>query len=361
MCSTLRKGHTQWLWATFCIAYTFQLRVLIRLAAKQLVVDDVLEDAASTPLASAFAIMRAASAVGGVTGTAEPGVATGTAAEEPSPGSAAEAEAGIAAAPAAGAASAPAGEAAGEAAAKATGEAAAEARAAAGAAGMDTSPCELIELLRQGVAQACYVTVSSAPEVLVVVVIMRMDQLAGGRPGAKEGGKYLSMDFEIVSGSKRRHLADSRDGSVGSSSSKADRGEWPEVSDELLLSLLQQVKWGSLQEAELIALHNQAAAYIHVTPAANYVKSRLLECMAAVLLLPTEPAERAEHIACWVDFPPAGLSDVSERSYQLADLRLVTRTVSSSKAGFHMELDDDDGKLQGIEWSCVTCCLVAPM
>ena len=226
MCSSLRNGYTQWLWATFCIAYTFQLRALIRSAAKQLVVEDVHCDAASTPLASAFALMSTMPSVGGAT-TAEPGAGTaiGAAVEGAAVGSAAEGEAGMLAGPVAGTASA------------AAETADIGAAAAAGGAVLETFPgvLLLLELMRQGVGEICLLNACSIPEVLLVVIIMRMDQLAGGRPQTKKGGTSLGMDGIIVSGDRRRHLTDSHDGSVdsssssSSSSSEVDSYEWPEV------------------------------------------------------------------------------------------------------------------------------------
>jgi hypothetical protein len=71
--------------------------------------------------------------------------------------------------------------------------------------------------------------------------------------------------------------------------------------------------------------------------------------MAAVLLLPTGPTE---YVTGWVDFPPlADAAAVDPHRYKFEDLQLLTKAVSSSKPGFHLELQEaDDGEFL---WFCV--------
>ena len=98
--------------------------------------------------------------------------------------------------------------------------------------------------------------------------------------------------------------------------------------DELLLYLLQLIKWDSLQEAEILALCNQAATYPYQTPAAEYIRRQLLTCSNAPLLPRVMPAP-SDHVAYWWDSPEDAERDT--RTYTKQDLQLRGRNVLRSK------------------------------
>ena len=163
-------------------------------AVSQLAVTDVTGmSSAATPLASALAILHAATPAGAVVRAAvaptEEAGAVAAAEGAGAVGASAEAAGAVAAASAAAAAAA------------GTGQAVPAAQAA---------PHEsLVELLRNAVAEEC--RCENAPEVLVVVVIMRMDQLAAGRPFV--GG--VRGDLDTIVNPIKHYLM----GGAGSSSS----------------------------------------------------------------------------------------------------------------------------------------------
>jgi hypothetical protein len=295
--SSLPSSSGRWLWAAFCISHAFDFAELMQITILHLVSRDVWNDSTSTPLASALALFtarplpptRAAVAQVVKTGSAIAAAAEDAAAEE-------------------------------------TVEEAAETKTVTGV-GADV----LLNLFRRGLAEDGDLHAQCIPEVMLVVIIMRLDQLAAGRPLVQACGTYLNLDGEMSTSSKRRRTEDN-----STSNREIDVHDWPEVPDELLVSLLQHVNWSSLQEAELIALSNQRASYSHQTPAVSYLASCLLDSMSAVLLLPRESVKQ---VTGWVDFPPlAEGAPVDPCTYKLKDLRLLTTTESISKAGFHLEL-----------------------
>ena len=251
---TMQAGSPNWLWAAACIAHALHFDELLADAIVALVCVDINnEDSASTPLASALSLLDS------------------------------------------------------------------------------TSPEQQLGLIRKGVARACQL--NSAPEVLVVVVIMRMDQLAAGRPLVAEDGKYLDTTAQMVNCNKRLQADDS--GGKVKGSSKAGRGrrgrqggasrgasakkrkssssrggssssssEWPEVPDDLPVSLLDAVDWNGLEEAELLALINQIEKYPHETSAADFLRRRMLRCLSQnYLALPIKGCVPCQG-AAWVNFPP---------------------------------------------------------
>ena len=156
-----------------------------------------------------------------------------------------------------------------------------------------------VRLLRKGVGEACG-SMRTPPEVLVVVIIMRMDQVAAGRPLTRDSGVYRQE-----SNNKKRHCSSigstNSTGKNSSSSSSSSSQEWPEVPDELILSLLKVIDWANLEPPELAALYNQTKSFSHRTPAAEYVCSQLLKFSVGSLMQP-EQGVIADNLAGWVEW-----------------------------------------------------------
>ena len=337
---TLRSGSPNWLWFVATIAHAFSLQALLEDVIVQLVVKDMLDDSASTPLASTLALHN-----------------IGLTDSETAP---------------------------------------------------NCSRKEQFELVRRGVAKGCRCHVEYVPDVLVVVVIMRMDQLAAGRPLIKDCGSYLDTSGEIVSSNSSQNTATisitsssgeamvtgsssrgagvdgdsvgtqipsssisggaatiasrSREAMGSSSNGRGGHGDrldtqipssssgnrqWPDVTDDVTLLLLKHVEWDTLYTAEMIALINQVEMFPHETPAADYLRRQLLRGSAKSLSPPlADEVDWADDIAAWVEWP--GLEDTIEsvETLQAQDLK-VQMTAKFSTVGNRLNVcfKDSEGKL----------------
>ena len=210
---------------------------------------------------------------------------------------------------------------------------------------------EQAALLRQGVAETCD-CLRSAPEVLVVGTIMRMDQLAVGRPLVRDSGVYLDLNGREVHSNKRHCAAVcSSMGSTGSPAkgkSSSSRGgssssqEWPEVPDALILSLLSKISWANLEAPEIAALYNQ-------TPAVEYLCSQLLKHSVDELMQPYRNTV-ASQAAGWVEWEKGYGGDVG--ALKTEDLKLrITADLSSAEVMATVLLDDEGKRLPYAEYT----------
>ena len=146
----------------------------------------------------------------------------------------------------------------------------------------------LLSTLQCGISTAVMGAVPS--EALLVVMIMRLDQLAGCVAGQTSSSSSHTLSTNSSTGESTT-TSSSRSRS-SSSSSTCRMG--PLLHEESLVDLLGLVNWESLQPAELKALFSQSASYDRKTQAAGKVREHLANEAAVRLCTPGTSLESPE-------------------------------------------------------------------
>ena len=147
-------------------------------------------------------------------------------------------------------------------------------------------------------------------EALLVVLIMRLDQLAG----ATQAPAVARATFEAAAAAKRRRtMVDPTGRTEGSMDQNSITAAEEAPSSLQVLSecgtaaMLELVQWETIHQAEIRALTSQAASYIKSSLAAERLRQHFLPQQAFAWLsrpldsLPVGQDHTADYLACWLD------------------------------------------------------------
>ena len=143
-------------------------------------------------------------------------------------------------------------------------------------------PQQQLQYLRAGIRQA--VGDCDPSEVLLPVLLLRLDQLGGGRGGVVGESEHKGLQR------KRKCPSDP----PPTAAAEPEGGEGPSLNEQQVLALLELLDWGDLQPAELKALGSMVRSCERGTAGLQLVKDNLLEQLSAAVCATTEGGGEGE-------------------------------------------------------------------
>ena len=185
-------------------------------------------------------------------------------------------------------------------------------------------PVTLYEILGSGLEDGLDVTVLS--EAVLVVLVMRLDQLAGEDLPKVAQQPHASPDGVVpagaVAGATAGAAAEDGHQDMAEAGSSTGSATPPSLlSESTIVALLDHVRWEKLLAAEVKALFSQASSYPRNTAAKAKLQGQHLPKQAFAWLVKPDskpeqnrrssrnPNHYPDHISCWLDTSPNAIPD----------------------------------------------------